>query len=287
MGRFLEAERDGGAGAGAEAAALAPTDRPITVIGAHRDGPLPVDGLPGHAQIPEVYRYDPKHRGTFLVYETLRGVGGSADVSYLNHPVMFARGEALFPQDGDAGVEPALVVGWGGFLLLLAEAHLWIDNNNISYIHNISKEVEIVVGVLQELQFTQSPLEFPDLLPELLAKPRLRDVGRFLLPLDLRDERRLRWLVAKVAGSVRLCFVNTGSFSPTLILSSGRVLKASLHSGHSDLCLVSQKRLMHVRQKLWPHGVETGLWKISRHMTHRNCSSDNAKAMLLTEGQWF
>lgn len=73
------------------------------------------------------------------------------------------------------------------------------------------------------------------------------------------------------------------SLKPTLILSSGWFLKASLQSGHVDLCLVSQKRWMHSWQKLWPHARETGFLKISRQMTHENCSSDNIEAMFLME----
>lgn len=53
-------------------------------------------------------------------------------ISYLNHPVGSPRGEALFPQNRDAGVEPAGVVGDRDFPLLGAEAHLW----NIVIINN-------------------------------------------------------------------------------------------------------------------------------------------------------
>ena len=49
---FLEVEGDGGAGAGMEPAAFTSADGPVTAVGTHRDGALPVDGLPGHAQIP-------------------------------------------------------------------------------------------------------------------------------------------------------------------------------------------------------------------------------------------
>lgn len=49
---FLEAEGDGWTGAGAETAAFTPADGPVTAVGTHRDGALPVDGLPGHAKIP-------------------------------------------------------------------------------------------------------------------------------------------------------------------------------------------------------------------------------------------
>ena len=45
-------EGDGWAGAGAQTAAFTPADGPVTAVGTHRDGALPVDGLPGRAQIP-------------------------------------------------------------------------------------------------------------------------------------------------------------------------------------------------------------------------------------------
>lgn len=73
------------------------------------------------------------------------------------------------------------------------------------------------------------------------------------------------------------------SFKPTLILSTGRCWKASLHRGHSDLTLESQKRLMQSRQKLCPHGMDTGFLKTSRQMLHQNCSSDNTEAMFLAK----
>ena len=69
------------------------------------------------------------------------------------------------------------------------------------------------------------------------------------------------------------------SLKPTLILSSGRFLKTSLQMGHTDLCLVSQKRLMQSRQKLCPHGMDVGFLKQSRQMQQRNCSGDKAEAM--------
>lgn len=77
------------------------------------------------------------------------------------------------------------------------------------------------------------------------------------------------------------------SFKSTLTLSFGRFLKTCLHSGHSDFCLVSQKRLMHSRQKLCPHGMVTGFLKKSRQMLHRNCSSDSVEAMFLTETNMY
>lgn len=73
------------------------------------------------------------------------------------------------------------------------------------------------------------------------------------------------------------------SFRSTLTLSSGRFLTTSLHRGHTAFCLTSQKRLMHSKQKLCPHGMDAGFLKISRQMLHRNCSSDNTEAMSPTE----
>lgn len=52
LGRFFEAELDGGAGAGIEAGAFPPADGPVSAVGTHRNGSLPVDGLPGHAEVP-------------------------------------------------------------------------------------------------------------------------------------------------------------------------------------------------------------------------------------------
>jgi len=114
-------------------------------------------------------------------YERGRGGGGSADVSYLNHPVMFARGEALFPQNGDAGVEPALVVRWGGFLLLLAEAHLWIDNNNndddISYTHNISQVCRVLTSAIYRHAVPASHLQTDSASPKPSLDPESRLLG--------------------------------------------------------------------------------------------------------------
>lgn len=57
--------------------------------------------------------------------------------------------------------------------------------------------------------------------------------------------------------------------------SSGRLRKLSLHSGQRHaLPRVSQYDVMQERQKLWPHGVDTGLVKTSRQMEQENCSSD-------------
>lgn len=75
------------------------------------------------------------------------------------------------------------------------------------------------------------------------------------------------------------------SFKPTLILRCGRILKVSLQSGHSGLGLVSQKCLMHSRQKLCPHGMDVGFLKISRQILHWNCSSDNMAAIFLPENR--
>lgn len=58
---FLEVEGDGGAGTGAETATFPPADRPVTAVRTHRDEPLLVDGLPGHAKIPVCFISNLKH----------------------------------------------------------------------------------------------------------------------------------------------------------------------------------------------------------------------------------
>lgn len=58
---FLQVEGDGGAGTGAEIATFPPADRPVAVVRAHRDCPLPVDGLPGHAKIPVCFISNLEH----------------------------------------------------------------------------------------------------------------------------------------------------------------------------------------------------------------------------------
>lgn len=54
-------EGDRGASAGAQIASFTPADRPVTAVGAHGDGPLSVNGLPGHAKVPVCFISNLKH----------------------------------------------------------------------------------------------------------------------------------------------------------------------------------------------------------------------------------
>lgn len=58
---FLQVEGDGGASTGAETPTFSPADGPVTAVRAHRDEPLLVDGLPGHAKIPVCFLSNLKH----------------------------------------------------------------------------------------------------------------------------------------------------------------------------------------------------------------------------------
>ena len=61
---LFEVDSDGGAGADTQVATFPPADRPVTAAGSHLDGPLPVDGLPGNAQIPVCFITNLKRRVT-------------------------------------------------------------------------------------------------------------------------------------------------------------------------------------------------------------------------------
>ena len=98
LGDFLQVEGDGGASAGAEAAAFPPADRPVTAVGTHHDGPLPVDGLPGHAEIPVCFISNlSRANRTNLINEAIRAAAKSSNNSWCL--VLFSRNCSDGPSD--------------------------------------------------------------------------------------------------------------------------------------------------------------------------------------------
>lgn len=65
------------------------------------------------------------------------------------------------------------------------------------------------------------------------------------------------------------------SLKAVLMLISGRLLKVFPQVGHLQIWLLSHTLWMHSWQKLWPHGVVTGLVNTCWQMAHWNCFSDN------------